>query len=85
MQLRVRDGDERVAVVRVERRGTSSPLVFGTGGSAKAVGPLAILRNGVLLAYAVLATASPSGAAFVPSVAALVHLGAILVGAVALS
>jgi hypothetical protein len=73
-----------LVLVRAQARRLPCPC-FGAGGSAKAVGPLAILRNGILLAYAVLATASPSGAAFVSSLAAILVLGAIGAGALAVS
>jgi hypothetical protein len=62
-----------VVLVRAQARRLPCPC-FGAASRSDAVGPLAILRNGILLAYAVLATASPSGASGVASVVAIAVL-----------
>jgi hypothetical protein len=73
-----------LVLVRAQARRQPCPC-FGAVSRADAVGPLAILRNGVLLAYAVLATASPSGAALAPSLVAIVLFLAIFAGALLVS
>ncbi len=55
---------------------------FGGAGGATPVGPAAIIRNAVLIAYAVLATGSPSGASAGAAAVGVVVLGAIAVAAV---
>jgi hypothetical protein len=55
---------------------------FGGAGGISPVGPAAIIRNAVLVAYAVLATGSPSGAKAGGALAAIAILGAIAVAAV---
>ena len=72
-----------LVLVRAQARRLPCPC-FGAASRADAVGPLAILRNGVLLAYAVRATASPSGASGVASTIAIVVFGAIFASAVLL-
>jgi hypothetical protein len=68
-----------VVLVRAQARRLPCPC-FGAASRADAVGPLAIFRNGVLLAYAVLATASPSGASFLPALIAIALFFAIFAG-----
>jgi hypothetical protein len=65
-----------LVLVRAQTRRLPCPC-FGAASRPDAVGPVAILRNGILLAYAVLATASPSGVAFAPALLAIGVLGAI--------
>ena len=54
---------------------------FGSAGSNTPVGPAAIIRNAVLVAYAVLTTGSPAGASGGAAVAAIGLLGAIAAAA----
>ena len=68
-------------LLRAQARRLPCPCFAGTGGTTP-VGPAAIIRNAVLLAYAVLATGSPSGAAAGAALAAIAILGAIAVAAV---
>jgi uncharacterized membrane protein YphA (DoxX/SURF4 family) len=55
---------------------------FGSGASARPVGPAAIVRNGVLLALAVLATGSSEGATLAATVGWVAILGAVTAVAV---
>ena len=50
---------------------------FGGGATASPAGPLAVLRNGVLLALAVLATGNPSGASVAATLGWIVVFGAV--------
>jgi hypothetical protein len=54
---------------------------FGSGGSKTPVGPAAIVRNAVPVAYAVLATGSPAGVSVGAAIAAIALLGAIAAAA----
>ncbi len=61
-------------LVRAQARGLPCPCF---GRSSDAVGPAGILRNAWLIALAVLATASPSGANVIAVVVAIAVFGAI--------
>jgi hypothetical protein len=63
-----------IVVVRAQLRGLPCPC-FGAASGDAAAGPPAIVRNGLLVAYAVLATASPAGAGPGAVVVAVVVLG----------
>jgi hypothetical protein len=65
-------------LVRAQARQLPCPCF----GSVRTVGSRALLRNGVLLAYAVLATASPSGANVIAAIGTALLLGVIATGAV---
>ncbi len=70
-----------VIVVRAQLRGVPCPC-FGSASADVEPGPWALVRNALLLAYAVLATASPEGAR--PAavlIAAIVLGGAVVVAA----
>ena len=68
-------------VVRALTRRLPCPCFAGTTSRAAAT-PAALVRNGVLLAYAVLATGSPRGAAAGAALLAVVALGLIAAAAV---
>jgi hypothetical protein len=65
-----------VVLVRAQARHVPCPC-FGGGTTASPAGPRSVLRNGVLLALAVLATGNPSGASAVATAGWIVVLGAI--------
>jgi hypothetical protein len=73
-----------VVVVRAQLRRLPCPC-FGGAGRGRAAGPMSLARNALLAAYAVLATASPSGAHSGATVVLTLVFGALAVGAVALS
>jgi hypothetical protein len=73
-----------VIVVRAQVRGLPCPC-FGAGTADTETRPSALVRNGLLLAYAVLATASPAGASPAAVVVATVVLGSGAAFAVRLS
>jgi methylamine utilization protein MauE len=75
-----------VVVVRAQVRGLPCPC-FGAGAGAAdtETRPSALVRNGLLLGYAVLATASPAGAHPGAVVGATVVLGSVAAGAVRLA
>jgi hypothetical protein len=62
-------------LVRAQQRRLPCPCFGNT--TAEPVGGFSIIRNGVLLAYAVIATGSPSGVSAAAAVVATVVLGAI--------
>ena len=68
-------------LLRAQARRLPCPCFGGAGGGTP-VGPAAIIRNAALVAYAVLATGSPSGANAGAALAAIAVLGAIAVVAV---
>jgi Methylamine utilisation protein MauE len=65
-----------VVLVQAQARHVPCPC-FGGGTSARAVGPAAIVRNGVLLALAVLATGSIDGAHAGATLAWILGLGVV--------
>ena len=67
-----------VLVVRAQVRRVPCPC-FGGGASARPAGPAAVVRNGVLVAEAVLATGDPRGASLLATVALIGGLGALTV------
>ncbi len=64
-----------VVLVRAQSQHVPCPC-FGGGATASPVGPRAVLRNGVLLALAVLATGNPSGASAAATLGWVVLFGA---------
>ena len=71
-------------VVRAQLRRLPCPC-FGGAGRGEAAGPMSLVRNAVLAAYAVLATASPSGAQAGATIVLTLAFGVLAVAAVALS
>jgi hypothetical protein len=65
-----------IVLVRAQAQHVPCPC-FGGGATASPAGPRAVLRNGVLLALAVIATGSPSGASAAATLAWIVAFGAI--------
>lgn len=63
-------------LVRAQAQHVPCPC-FGGGATASPAGPRAVLRNGVLLALAVLATGSPSGASAAATLGWIVAFGAV--------
>jgi hypothetical protein len=70
-------------VVRAQVRRLPCPCFGGSGRGA--AGPMSLVRNALLAAYAVLATASPSGAHVGATVVLTLAFGALAAVAVALS
>ena len=70
-----------VVVVRAQIRHVPCPC-FGGAASARPAGPTAVVRNGVLIAEAVLATGDPHGASLGATALWVLVLGAVTVVAV---
>jgi hypothetical protein len=70
-------------LLRAQQRRVPCPCFGNTRGGP--VGPFSIVRNGVLLAYAVLASGSPSGAGAGATILATIVLGAVAALAVVLA
>ncbi len=71
-------------VVRAQLRRLPCPC-FGGAGRGKAAGPMSLVRNTLLAAYAVLATASTAGAHAGATIVLVFAFGALAVAAVELS
>ncbi len=71
-------------VVRAQLRRLPCPC-FGNAGRGGAAGPMSLVRNALFAAYAVLATASPSGAHAAATIVLVLALGALAGAAVAFS
>ena len=67
-----------VLVVRAQVRRVPCPC-FGGAASGRPAGPAAVVRNGVLIAEAVLATGDPHGASVVATVLLAAGLGALTI------